>query len=186
MTELIQVRENIPEPIAFPAISKSRTYSKVVVRRILADEEGAETDDEESLKDTCAKFLLIGETTDISLAKWIKETNAGAELKALRQAIIDKKFTNIPPSYKLFQNELKTDMGLVFVANKLAVPRSLREWVKQIAHGDHASRAKMTEMLYWPNKAKDLESKAKECIVCFQAGKNLRSVIPQKEKISFR
>ncbi len=24
-------------------------------------------------------------------------------------------------------------------------------------------------MLYWPNKAKDLESKAKQCIVCFQA-----------------
>ena len=40
----------------------------------------------------------------------------------------------------------------------------------------------MTEMLYWPNKAKDLESKAKECIICFQAGKNLHSVIPQNEK----
>ncbi len=102
MTELIQVRENLPEPVACPAIPKPRTNSKIVVRRILADQEGAETDDKESLKDNFAKVLLIGETTDSSLTKWIRETNADAELKALRQAIIDKKLTNIPPSYKLF------------------------------------------------------------------------------------
>ncbi len=74
------------------------------------------------------------------------ETNADTELKNLRQDIIDQKFSNIPPSFKLFQNEFKVDMELVLVANKLAGPRSLRKLVKQVSQGDHASRAKMTEL----------------------------------------
>ncbi len=56
------------------------------------------------------------------------------------------------------------EMGLVFVSSKLAVPKSLREWVMQVAHGDHLGADKMEhlpESVYWPEKANDLSEKAK-------------------------
>ncbi len=37
-------------------------------------------------------------------------------------------------------------MGLVLVADKLAVPRTLKEWVVQVSHGDHLGVKKMEEL----------------------------------------
>ncbi len=94
----------------------------------------------------------------------------------------DKQF---PPAYKFFQNELRVSCGLVFIGDKLVIPKNMREWVIQVAHGDHASTAKMaeiTENVYWPNKARDLERRAHGCDVCFRAGKNLISKLPSTRK----
>ncbi len=63
-------------------------------------------------------------------------------------------------SYKLFKDEMSVDMSLVFVDSKLAVPKTLREWVLQVAHGDHLSAERMadfTDLVCWPGKSRDLE-----------------------------
>ena len=55
----------------------------------------------------------------------------------------------------------------------------------QVDHSDHASLHKMvaiTDHVYWPGKRHDLEKNAKDCLVCFQAGKNLNSKLPKTEK----
>ncbi len=87
--------------------------------------------------------------------------------------------------YKLYENELTVSVGLLFVDGKIVVPKTLREWVLQVAHGDHASLHKMvdlTEHVFWPGKRRDLEKKAADCLVCFQAGKNLKTWLPKTEK----
>ncbi len=142
LTELTEVRQNIPDSLVCPAMPMSRSNSKIDVKRRLSEQIGLQPDDEESLEDNFAKVLLIGVTANISLAEGIKEANADTELKALREDIIDKKFA------KLFQNDLKVDMGLVFVASKLAVLRSLREWVsKDDRDGGDAVLAKQVQRL---------------------------------------
>ena len=76
-------------------------------------------------------------------------------------------------------------MGLVFVADKLAVPKTLKEWVLQVAHGDHLGVKKMEELtvlVYWPGKATDIREKAKNCLVCFKAGKNLKTCFANQRK----
>ncbi len=117
----------------------------------------------------------------------MEETDRDPELNLLKQVIIDKNPKQILSSYKLFENELRVSMGIIFIDDKIVVPRSLREWVLQVDNGDHASLHKMvsiTEQVYWPGKRQDLEKKAQDCIVCFQAGKNLITNIPKTEKNS--
>ncbi len=155
-----------------PRVSKRL---KIIVRDVVAKQRGMGHAADETMAEKLKHVLALTEKTDITVEKWIKETNEDAELSILRQAILDGKESNIPLNYKLFKDELTVELGLVFVANKLAVPKSLREWVIQVAHGDHWSTDKMaafTELVYWPGKLRDLKEKSKSCLICFQAGKN--------------
>ncbi len=129
--------------------------------------------------------MLIAEQTDITLSKWMEETDRDPELNLTRQAILDKNSHQIPAAYKLYENELTVSVGLLFVDGKIVVPKTLREWVMQVAHGDHASLHKMveiTEHVFWPSKWRDLEKKAADCLVCFRAGKNLKTWLLKSEK----
>ncbi len=155
------------------------------ITSVTARQNSSPCETEDDISTTLARTLLIAEQTDIHLKKWLEETDRDPELNLLKQAVIDKNPKQIPSSYKLFENELRVSMGLLFIEDKIVVPRSLREWVLQVAHGDHASLHKMvsiTEQVYWPGKRQDLEKKAQDCIVCFQAGKNLIAKIPKTEK----
>ncbi len=73
----------------------------------------------------------------------------------------------------------------MLVDGKIVVPKTLTEWLMQVAHGDYASLHKMTELtelVFWPGKRADLQKKASDCIVCFQSGKNLKTWLPKTEK----
>ncbi len=122
---------------------------------------------------------------DMNIEKWLKETNNDAQLCLLRQALLDNRKCDIPLNYKLFKDEMSVDMGLIFVNNKLAVSKTLREWVLQVAHGDHLSADKMaefTDMAHWPEKTRVLKEKAKSYLICFQAVKKLVNMLPQTTK----
>ena len=176
--------DNVPEQAQL--IRPVAGDAKVVVRDVVAKQVGLGNMEGELLAQSLTKVLQIAEATDINTAKWIKETNADPELCLLRQAIINNTEKEMPLNYKLFKGELSADTGLVFVANKLAVPKSLREWVIQVAHGDHLGTDKMehlTDSVYWPGKTYDLREKAKSCLVCFQSCKNLRLCCPLPKKI---
>ncbi len=129
--------------------------------------------------------MLIAQQTDITLSKWIKETDRDPELNLMEQAILDKNTHQIPAAYKLYKNELTVSVGLLFVDGRIVVPKTLREWVLQVAHGDHASLHKMVDLMehvFWPGKRRNLEKKAADCLVCFQAGENLKTWLPKSEK----
>ncbi len=110
-------------------------------------------------------------------------TNNDAELCLLRQALLHNRESEIPLNYKFFKDEMAVDMGVVFVNNKLAVPKALREWVLQVAHRSAEKMAGFTDMVCWPVKTlKALKEKAKSCLFCFQVGKNLTTKLHQTEK----
>ncbi len=78
----------------------------------------------------------------------------------MKQAIIDKNKHQIPAAYKLCESEFTACMGLVFIDGKIVVAKTLREWLLQVAHGDHANLHKMvdlTEQVFSPSKKKDLD-----------------------------
>ena len=132
-----------------------------------------------------ARVFQIAELTDIPTAKWIKEINSETEKCVSRQGILNKNEEEVPLNYKLFKGILSVKMDLVFVSNNLAVPRSLREWVIQVAHGHHLGADKMehlTESVYWPGKTNDLREKAANCLTCFHSSKNLKIMLPFTEK----
>ncbi len=164
------------------------TYCKsaaVHTRNITIRQIGRFDETEHDNTTTYARILYLADRTDISLRKWIDETDKDPELNLLRQALLDGKTHQIPPANKLFQNELRVSCGLIFVGDKLVIPRSMREWITQVAHGDHASATKMaeiTEKICWPNKTRDLEKKAQDCVTCFRAGKNLHPSLPTTHK----
>ena len=107
-----------------PTVSKR---AEIVVRDVVSIQIGMDQATEETMAEKLEHVLALTEKTDITVEKWVKETNDDPELNILRQAIIDGKEANIPLNYKLFKDELTVELGLVFVANKLAVPKTLRE-----------------------------------------------------------
>ncbi len=155
-----------------------------MVRDVIAKHSGVGKATDESMAEKLKHVLSLTEKIDITVEKRKKETTEDPELTLLRQAILDGKEHNVPLNYKLFKDELSVEMRLVLVAIKLAVPKTLREWVIQVAHGDHWSTEKMaefTELVYWPGKVRDLKEKSRSCMIGFQAGKNLKTMIPSTE-----
>ena len=47
--------------------------------------------------------MLIAEQTDITLSKWIEETDLDPELNLMKQAILDKNIHRTPAAYKLYE-----------------------------------------------------------------------------------
>ena len=37
------------------------------------------------------------------------------------------------------------------------------------------------DMVFWPNKSKDIERKEASCVTCFKSRKNLKTIIPVSE-----
>ncbi len=157
----------------------------VMVREM---EASVQTHPNRKAKENTARALQhirkVTESTDITLAKLIKETNDDPTLKLLRQAIEDKETHVIPSEYRRWEKELSSELGLVFKEGKVVIPTILRELMLHIAHADHEGTKKMEHYLdnvYWPDKSGDIKKKVKECLSCFKAGKNVKAILPKTE-----
>ena len=51
----------------------------------------------------------------------------------------------------------------------------------QIIRGDNLMTAE-AKIFWWPNINKDIEDKVKHCITCMSSGRNLKYLIPKKER----
>ncbi len=89
LEELKNAREALSEPESLPATVAPRT--KVATRNFVANQKGVGIQDDDQLALSLANILLIAEKTDITLGKWVTETNKDPELTLLRQAILDGK-----------------------------------------------------------------------------------------------
>ncbi len=157
---------------------------EIFVKEVIAHVRGSKRGSEEELTKIREMVSQITEYSDLTLQKLVVETNKDPETSKIRQTIMDQKWNLLPPELKNQQKNLSTEMGLIFVEEKIYIPRSLRERILQVIHGDHESVPKMrllAERVFWPNKEKDIKNKAKQCITCFRSGKNLNSVIPENE-----
>ncbi len=84
----------------------------MVTRNVIANQKGVGTRDDYILVKSLTSTLAIAEKTDITLSKWVTETNKDPELTIMRQAIMDEKPREFPPNYKFYEGELRVDMGL--------------------------------------------------------------------------
>ncbi len=128
--------------------------------------------------------IQLTKRSDISYRKLLEEVDKDPEAMLVRQAILEDKPELLPPWFKRFSADLTVKIGLVCQGDKLLIPKSLHDWILQIAHGDHAGQIKMKEtvdMVFWPNQSKDIEEKAASCITCFESDKNLKSILPVSE-----
>ncbi len=162
------------EPAIEPRVSKR---AKLVVRNVVAKQFGIGQASDESLVENLCYIVSLSEKTVIMVEGGrVEKTNDDPDLSFLRQALIHGNEAHLPIYWQLFMNILSVELGPVFVANKSAVAESLREWVIQMAHGDHwltQQIPEFSELAYWPGKLKDLMDKTRSCLVCFQSGKNL-------------
>ena len=136
---------------------------------------------EPELKKKCLEQLQrAAELSDLTLEKFVEETNSDKQLRIIRQAIEDKESKLLPPNFRKIEADLSSELGLVLYKGKIVVPKSLRQLIIQIAHGDHEGAPKMEsnlEPFYWPELKEDLKQKSKQCLTCFRAGKNLKPII---------
>ena len=69
-----------------------------------------------------------------------------------------------------FRDELSVYDGVIFKAEKLVIPESLRESILDELHYPHLgitlTQQRAREAVYWPGMAKDIEKKVETCIVC--------------------
>ncbi len=81
LEELKLAREALSEPESPPATVAPRT--KLVTRNFIANQKGVGTQDDDKLALSLANILMIAEKTDITLGKWVTETNKDPELTLL-------------------------------------------------------------------------------------------------------
>ena len=139
---------------------------KQLLKVVIANVKNATATSDELSSELLGVIKVVSESTDISLAKLVEETNKDNELSLIRQAIIDGKFDHIPQHYRQNQRDFCAELALVFYRNKFIIPNRMQEWILQVAHGDHEGADKMKELcdrVYWETKERDIVEKANNC-----------------------
>lgn len=120
-----------------------------------------------------AKYL---QCTNETKHKLISETNKDLELKKLIE------FTNkgwpdnlkhIPGDmhhYNKFSSDLSVDQNLIFLRDKLIIPKTMRLEILIKLHEGHLGMSKMKslarELYYWPKMGDHIEQFVRKCFVC--------------------
>ena len=133
---------------------------------------------EDNVRSAELDFMLDLETI-------IKETAADPDLIELNCCIEDNKQEQIPQNYKTVAKKLTHRWGIIKVADRIVVPKSLRYAALKALHFGHPGINRMCNdatIFWWPNMREDIERKSKTCSACLNAGKNLKFQIPQTEK----
>ena len=89
-----------------------------------------------------------------------------------------------PPSREKFNSLSVSDNGLLYMDNRLVISKNMRENVLRAIHFGHAGRDAMLKEaadIWWPSVHRKVVKKAKNCLQCQQAGKNLKCVKSQNE-----
>ena len=93
----------------------------------------------------------------------------------------------IPEEYQMHRRKLSSRFGLVFIEDKIIVPKNLRATVISLLHKGHPAINKMTlaaRHFWWPRMTKAIQKKCEACLPCKMSGKNIRPNVPSTEKNS--
>ena len=89
-----------------------------------------------------------------------------------------------PPWREKFSSFSVSENGLLYMDNRLVIPKDMRENVLRAIHSGHAGRDEMLREasdFWWPRVHREIVEKAKTCTECQHAGKNLKCVKSQNE-----
>ena len=91
----------------------------------------------------------------------------------------------LPPPWREKCNSFSvSENGLLYMDNRLVIPKDMRENVLRAIHFGHARRDAMLREasdFWWPRVHREIVEMAKNCTECQQAGKNLKCLKSQNE-----
>ena len=89
-----------------------------------------------------------------------------------------------PPWREKFPSFSENEQGLLFMDNRLIIPKDMRDNIMRAIHYGHAGRDSMLREasdIWWPKIHREIVEKAQNCQDCQRAGKNLKCIKTQKE-----
>ena len=93
----------------------------------------------------------------------------------------------IPEDYLAHKKKLSSRFGLVFIGDKIIVPKNLRTTIFSLLHKGHPAINKMSlsaRRFSWPRMMEAIQKKCETCIPCKMSGKSIKPNLPQTEKNS--
>ena len=94
----------------------------------------------------------------------------------------------IPEEYLAHKKKLSSRFGLVFIEDKIIVPKNLRTTIISMLHKGNPAINKMSLAArhFWcPKRREAIPKKCETCIPCKMYGKSIKPNLPQTEKIAF-
>ena len=174
-----------PSILEVPAINwaryvgvKSVQYVKMGHAPKITAEEQNNWDLEQAVRETEKNF-----STDLQLL--MTETTNDASLLKTLVCLERQQHELIPEEYLPVKKKLSSRFGLVFMEDKIVVPKNLRTTVISLLHKGHPAINKMTlaaRHFWWPRITEAIQKKCDSCIPCKMSGKSIKPNIPYTEK----
>ena len=135
---------------------------------------------EQAVRETEKNF-----STDLQLLM-TETTNDPTLLKTL-VSLERQQHELIPEEYQMHKRKLSSRFGLVFIEDKIIVPKNLRATIISLLHKGHPAINKMSlaaRRFWWPRMTEAIQKKCETCLPCKMSGKNIKPNIPSTEIIS--
>ena len=157
---------------------KSVCYVKMGHAPKIAAEEQNDWNLEQAVRETEKNF-----STDLQLV--IKENTNDASLVKFLVCLERQQHELIPEDYQTYRRKLSTRIGLVFMEDKIVLPKNLRITVINLLHNGHPAINKTTleaRHFWWPWMTEAIQKKCDSCIPGKMSGKSVKLNIPSTEK----
>ena len=174
-----------PSVLEVPAINwaryvgvKSVQYVKIGHAPRIAAEEQNDWNLIQAVQETEKNF-----STDLQLLM-TETTNDPSLLKTL-VCLERQKQEMIPDEYQMVRRKLSSRFGLVFMEDRIILPKNLRTTVISLLHKGHPAINKMTlaaRHFWWPKMTEAIPKKCETCIPCKMSGKSIKPNIPSTKK----
>ena len=122
-------------------------------------------------------------STDLQLL--MNETTNDPTLLKTLVCLERQQHEQIPDEYLSHKKKLSTRIGLVFIEDKIIVPKNLRTTIISLLHKGHPAINKMTTAarhFLWPKMTEAIQKKCESRIPCKMSGKSIKPKIPSTEK----
>ena len=114
-------------------------------------------------------------------------TGKDAILKEVRDCVLRNdpdRLQEISPYLFSYWRELSAKRGCVYLDDRIAIPKAIKDAVLEDIHSTHPGSFAMLSLaqnIWWPYMHRDILAKASECKGCKEIGKNLKSVISHRK-----
>ena len=132
---------------------------------------------EQAVRETEKNF-----STDLQLLM-TETTNDPTLLKTL-VSLERQQHELIPEEYQMHKRKLSSRFGLVFIEDKIIVPKNLRATIISLLHKGHPAINKVSlaaRHFWWPRMTEAIQKKCETCLPCKMSGKNIKPNIPSAE-----
>ena len=174
-----------PSVLEVPAINwaryvgvKSVQYVKIGHASRISSEEKNHWNLEQAVRETEKNF-----STDLQLL--MNETTNDPSLLKTLVCLERQQHEMIPEEYQLHRRKLSSRFGLVFMKDRIIVPKNLRTTVIRLLQKGHPAINKMTSAarhFWWQKMTDAIQKKCEACIPCKMSGKSIKLYIPSTKK----